>query len=83
MQVLGAVAEFERDLLIERTNAGIHRARQEGKRFGRPASLSEEQKLEAAARVRAGTPVSQVARDLRVSRQTVMRAAAVPAAWPT
>ena len=76
MQVLGAVAEFERDLLIERTNAGIHRARQEGKRFGRPASLSEEQKLKAAARVRAGTPVSQVARDLRVSRQTVMRAAA-------
>ena len=76
MQVLGAVAEFERDLLIERTNAGIHRARKEGKRFGRPASLSEDQKLEAAARVRAGTPVSQVARDLRVSRQTVMRAAA-------
>ena len=79
MQVLGAVAEFERDLLIERTNAGIYRAKQEGKRFGRPACLSDEQKREAAARVRAGMPVAQVARELRVSRQTVMRAAAVSA----
>ncbi|NUT77212.1 recombinase family protein [Pseudomonas sp. C1C7] len=36
MQVLGAVAEFERDLLIERTQAGVARARAEGKRPGRP-----------------------------------------------
>lgn len=35
MQVLGAVAEFERDLLIERTQAGLQRARGEGKRMGR------------------------------------------------
>ena len=76
MQVLGAVAEFERDLLIERTNAGIARARQEGKRFGRPARLSNQQKAEATARVREGTSVAQVARDLRVSRQTILRATA-------
>lgn len=40
MQVIAAVAEFERDLLIERTQAGLERARQAGKRFGRPPSLS-------------------------------------------
>ncbi|MHC8395961.1 recombinase family protein [Pseudomonas sp. LB3P93] len=36
MQVLGAVAEFERDLLIERTNAGLARAKADGKKLGRP-----------------------------------------------
>lgn len=38
MQVLGAVAEFERDLLIERTQSGLRRARAEGKKLGRPAA---------------------------------------------
>ncbi|MDC7813724.1 recombinase family protein [Pseudomonas sp. BLCC-B112] len=40
MQVLGAVAEFERDLLIERTQAGLERAKKEGKKLGRPEALS-------------------------------------------
>lgn len=36
MQVLGAVAEFERDLLIERTQLGLKRAKAEGKKLSRP-----------------------------------------------
>lgn len=36
MQVLSAVAEFERDLLIERTQSGLQRAKAEGKKLGRP-----------------------------------------------
>ncbi|MEB7263362.1 recombinase family protein, partial [Escherichia coli] len=44
MQVISAVAEFERDLLLERTHSGIVRARGAGKRFGRPPVLNEEQK---------------------------------------
>lgn len=36
MQVISAVAEFEKDLLIERTHAGIARARASGKRLGAP-----------------------------------------------
>jgi putative DNA-invertase from lambdoid prophage Rac len=36
MGVIAAVAEFERDLIIERTNAGLARAKKAGKRFGRP-----------------------------------------------
>ncbi|WLH55662.1 recombinase family protein [Pseudomonas sp. FP2294] len=40
MQVLGAVAEFERDLLIERTQAGLSRAKTEGKKLGRPEATS-------------------------------------------
>lgn len=45
MQVISAVAEFERDLLLERTHSGIARAKAAGKRFGRPSALNEEQKL--------------------------------------
>jgi putative DNA-invertase from lambdoid prophage Rac len=38
MGVLNAVSEFERDLLIERTQAGLSRAKAEGKTLGRPAA---------------------------------------------
>jgi len=73
MQVLAAVAEFERDLLIERTQAGISRAKAEGKAFGRPSALSKEQQEEAARRLAEGIPVAQIARDFDTSRQTIMR----------
>ena len=73
MQVIAAVAEFERDLLIERTQAGLERARQAGKRFGRPPSLSEEQQAEVNARLTAGESVSSLARAFKTSRQTIMR----------
>ena len=73
MQVIAAVAEFERDLLIERTQAGLERARKEGKRFGRPPSLSEEQQTEVNARLTAGESVSALARAFKTSRQTIMR----------
>ena len=44
MNVLNAVAQFERDLLIERTQSGLKRAKSEGKTLGRPFTLSDEQK---------------------------------------
>src|SRR3546814_1521391 len=46
MGVINAVAEFERDLLIERTQAGLRRARAEGKAIGRPASLTTDERAE-------------------------------------
>ena len=73
MQVIAAVAEFERDLLIERTKAGISRARSQGKRFGRPLSLSQDQRAQALGRLASGATASQVARELATSRQTIMR----------
>lgn len=45
MQIISAVAEFERDLLLERMHSGIARAKAVGKRFGRPSVLNEEQQL--------------------------------------
>lgn len=76
MGVLGVVAEFERDLLIERTHAGIARARAEGKHMGRPPTLSAQGHAEALKRLTAGGTVSQIARDLNTSRATIIRARA-------
>lgn len=73
MQVLNAVAEFERDLLIERTHAGITRAKAEGKAMGRRPVLSDKQQGEVRQRLREGATVSQLARDYDTSRQTIMR----------
>lgn len=73
MQVLAAVAEFERDLLIERTQQGLTRAKAEGKHCGRPAALSEDQREEVLQRLRQGESVAALARDFKTSRQTIMR----------
>lgn len=76
MNVLNAVAQFERDLLIERTQSGLNRAKAEGKTLGRPATLSERQKQSVRDELAAGVSVSALARKLGTSRQTVMRARA-------
>ncbi|WP_449412396.1 recombinase family protein [Pandoraea soli] len=73
MQVINAVAEFERDLLIERTQAGLRRAKAEGKTFGRPSALTEAQRSTVIDRLNAGVAVAQIARDMKTSRQTIMR----------
>ncbi|WP_250482096.1 recombinase family protein [Caballeronia sp. NCTM5] len=73
MGVLTAVAEFERDLLIERTQAGLARAKAEGKAMGRPSALTEKQQKEVLERLAAGESVAQLARDYDTSRTTIMR----------
>lgn len=74
MSVINAVAEFERDLLVERTQAGLSRARAEGRKLGRPATLSAAQREQVARRLREGATVSALAREFVTSRQTIMRA---------
>lgn len=73
MQVLNAVAEFERDLLIDRTHAGIARAKAEGKAMGRPSALSDEQRADVLRELEAGASVAALARQFGTSRQTIMR----------
>src|SRR5690242_16752552 len=58
MNVLNAVAEFERDLLIERTQVGLSRAKAEGKTLGRPLSLTEDQRRAVQRRLNEGASVS-------------------------
>ncbi|KVQ45484.1 DNA invertase [Burkholderia cepacia] len=73
MQVLNAVAEFERDLLIERTQAGIARAKADGKQMGRPAALSNQQQADVRHALLNGASVASLARRFSTSRQTIMR----------
>ena len=73
MGVISAVAEFERDLLIERTQSGLRRAKAEGKTFGRPSALSEAQRAAVVEKLNAGSSVAQIAREMKTSRQTIMR----------
>ncbi|MBW5416306.1 recombinase family protein [Pseudomonas sp. MAG002Y] len=73
MGVIAAVAEFEKDQLIERTNAGLARAVAQGKKLGRRAALSEKKRAEVLEQLKAGASVSSLARAYGISRQTIMR----------
>lgn len=71
MQVLSAVAEFERDLLIERTQAGLARA--EGTQLGRRPALTDAGQADAMKKLLNGVPLSQIAREFKTSRATIQR----------
>ncbi len=73
MQVISAVAEFERELLLDRTHSGIARVKAAGKRFGRPSALNEEQQLTVISRIDAGITISAIAREFNTTRQTILR----------
>jgi DNA invertase Pin-like site-specific DNA recombinase len=70
--IFGWVAEQERTRLIERTKAGLQRARREGNRLGRPPASPV---LLHAARnlVTAGVPIAEAARQKGVARSTLQR----------
>ena len=74
LQVFKALAEFERNLLSERTTVGLQAAKARGRVGGRKEKLTEADK--AIARdmlMKQGAPVSMVAEKLGVSRQTIYR----------
>lgn len=95
VQMLAAVAEMEKDLLVERTNAGLDRAKSEGKTLGRPARIAPKDRKAVIELRRGGMSISGLSRHFGVSRQTISRvldavddestpkeAAAAPAAQP-
>ena len=73
MGVIAAVAEFERDLLIERTQSGLTRAKSQGKTLGRPNGLGEAAIKAVVARLAQGEAVAALAREYGTSRQSIMR----------
>lgn len=73
MGVIAAVAEFERDLLIERTQSGLSRAKAAGKALGRPQVLSKEQQAGIVAARANGTSLGVLAKEYGVSRAAVQR----------
>lgn len=76
LSMLGAVAEFERSMILERQREGIALAKAAGKYKGRKASLSDEQASELRDRIAAGEAVTALAKEFGVSRQTVYNYAA-------
>jgi len=74
--VLGAVAELERSLIVERVKAGLRNARAKGKRLGRPKSIVDARKI---ARLRAqGVSWRKIARQMSCSARTCRRAGQNP-----
>jgi putative DNA-invertase from lambdoid prophage Rac len=73
LAMLAAVAEMERDLLVERTHAGLSRAKAEGKTLGRPPRTSAAQRSTIASRHTKGESISSLAKAYDISRATVMR----------
>jgi len=72
LTMLAAVAEMERDLLVERTQAGLQRAKAQGKKLGRPAKTTDAQRQSIRDDLKGGMSVSQMARQYSVSRATVI-----------
>lgn len=75
MNMLAAVAEMERDLLVERTQSGLARAKAEGKTLGRPVRTTKEQRAAMIERYQGGEgeSISALARAYGISRASVMR----------
>jgi putative DNA-invertase from lambdoid prophage Rac len=72
LTMLAAVAEMERDLLVERTQSGLARAKSEGKTLGRPSKTTPEQRAEIIGKYAEGETVSALARLYAVSRANIL-----------
>lgn len=79
LHMLGAFAEFERNLIRERQAEGIRLAKAAGKYRGRARSLTQTQLVEARERIAAGVPKTRVAADFGVNRATLYRSLQRPA----
>ncbi|MDC8772459.1 recombinase family protein [Roseateles albus] len=72
IKLLAAVADFERELIIERVQSGVARAKAEGKHMGRPSKTTSEQKQSIKASLSQGISVSAVAKEFNISRASVI-----------
>ncbi|MFB5150683.1 recombinase family protein [Burkholderia orbicola] len=79
LRMFAAFAQFERDLIVERTHAGLERARAEGRVGGRPERFTPEQKQEIRSRLDAGATARGLAKEYGTTHVTIMKAAQVAA----
>ena len=70
--IIGAIAELERSLIVERVRAGMRRARLEGQRIGRAPLVLDDEAIQQDRRQ--GQSIRQIARGHRVSTATIQRA---------
>jgi DNA invertase Pin-like site-specific DNA recombinase len=79
MTVFSGIAEFERDLIRERTGAGREAARRRGVQFGRPRKLNAEEAKLAQRLISEGQSVRQIAETFNVHAATIYRLVEVAA----
>ena len=71
--IFAALAEFERELIRERTIAGLSSARARGRNGGRPYTMTPAKRLAQAAMAKRDTKVGDLCKELGVTRQTLYR----------
>jgi DNA invertase Pin-like site-specific DNA recombinase len=71
--IFGALAEFERNLIRERTQAGLTAARARGKKGGRPKALIGKQLSIAQDLYEKRHPIAEICRTLKISKATLYR----------
>lgn len=71
--IFGAMAQFERELIRERTLAGLAAAKARGRVGGRRTVLSEEVQAQARQMLAAGVPMREIAKRLKVSKTTLYK----------
>ena len=74
LHIMGALAEFERSLIVERTQAGLQAAKRRGRKLGRPIKLTAAQTAHARALLDAGEDGRTVALSFGVARSTLYAA---------
>jgi DNA invertase Pin-like site-specific DNA recombinase len=82
LTVFAGIAEFERELIRQRTDEGRQAARQRGVSFGRPAKLRPDQRELASRLLQEGRSVSEVARTFNVHPATIYRCIEMPGLRP-
>jgi len=73
LTVLGGLAEFERELIMQRTGEGRIRAMADGIRFGRKPKLTHHQRQEVLSRRQAGETLKEIARSYNVHHTMISR----------
>ena len=74
LTIMGGIAEFERELIRERCEEGIERAKRKGTKFGRPSALDTGQRRTIAQRYAAGETMVELAREYSCGEATIWRA---------
>lgn len=74
LTVLGSLAQFEREIMRERINAGIARAKSQGKKLGRPSKLNASLRQSIAALHASGVGIRDIAKTCSVGAGTVYKA---------
>jgi DNA invertase Pin-like site-specific DNA recombinase len=71
--VFAAIAQFEREIIRERINAGLARARSEGKKLGRPSNVNDSTKTAVKLLREKGASIHRIAKELRIGVGTTSR----------